>query len=209
MLNEISKTIALLCLMGAFGGPAHAAPTDEAVSEVPAAAANDAEGKAIERAVAPDVPSGSRTVDMLIELQGKQASLGITAEERAASRPERPKPKADALGQQAVVPGATVNRTGLFGSDAAPVASPRQAQSGGARDAELRGGPAVPSAAGPAPDASQRTYAAGRTQTDERLGFLRTAVVWIRENRSLVIGAALGVLVAVGFASRGMAQRRR
>lgn len=210
MFHEISKTFAVLCLIGAFSGPASAAPTEEAMSDRQASSTGDAAGaKPVERAVAPEVSSGSRTVDMLIELQGKQVGLSFTAEERAAARTEPLAPKSDAAGRQAQVPGATVNRAGLFGSGAIPVAQPRESPQAGAREGEWRNGPAEPAAAGPAPNPSQRAYEAGRSHGDERLSLPRTVVAWIRENRSIVIGGALVILVAVGAASMGVAQRRR
>ena len=78
------------------------------------------------------------------------------------------------------------------------------------REAEWQPGSAQRSSAdGPVAGAAPRAYESGLAHGDERVSMPRTVVAWIRENRALVIGVAVVVLVAVGAASMGVGQRRR
>ncbi len=199
-----------LCVLGAFAGSAAAAPTDSVQSEDAAAIAGDAAGaKPAERIATPDLSSGSRTVDMLIELQGKQAGLGFSPAERSATRPEGAAPRSDPVGRLPEPAGLAVQRAGLFGNASLPGATPSVTSPGAPRGVEWRAGPAETGAATATPLAGPRTREASQADDDGRISLPRAVVTWIRENRGLVIGASLVVLVAVGAASRGMAQRRR
>lgn len=212
-MSPATKSACLaICLLTALVGPVCAAPTDEAMSERPTATTNDTTGaKPAERVATPDISSGSRTVDMLIELQGKQAGLAFTAAERAAARTDTPAPRTESAGQTAGAAAPTPNRAGLFGSGAIPVAPPRDAAPTTVnREAEWQPGSAQRSSAdGPVAGAAPRAYESGLAHGDERVSMPRTVVAWIRENRALVIGVAVVVLVAVGAASMGVGQRRR
>ena len=76
-----------ILLLIALVGPLSAAPVDEPASDASAATAVDsADSKSAERVATPHVSSGSRTVDMLVELQGQRAALALAASERAAAR---------------------------------------------------------------------------------------------------------------------------
>lgn len=208
---QIFKSASLTAvLLTAFLGLAGAAPSDEAMSEASPAAAGDTTGaRPTDRVATPDVSSGSRTVDMLIELQGKQAGLAFTAAERAAARTDTPTPKTDSAAQPAGTAAPVPNRAGLFGSGAIPVAPPRDAAPTANREAEWRPGAVERSSTGPAAPAAARAYEFGLSHGDERISMPRTVVAWIRENRAIVIGVAVVVLVAVGAASMGVTQRRR
>jgi hypothetical protein len=213
MFPASKSACSVICLLMALVGPTCAAPTDEAMSDRPTATSNDTTGaKPTDRVATPDISSGSRTVDMLIELQGKQAGLAFTAAERAAARTDTPAPKTDSAGQTAGAAAPTPSRAGLFGSGAIPVAPPRDAAptTTANREAEWQPGSAQRSSAdGPAAGAAPRAYESGLAHGEDRISMPRTVVAWIRENRALVIGVAVVVLVAVGAASMGVGQRRR
>jgi len=203
-----------ILLLIALVGPLSAAPVDEPASDASAATAVDsADSKSAERVATPHVSSGSRTVDMLVELQGQRAALALAASERAAAR-------GDALGAMgapkaglvANTPAAAVpspNRAGLFGTSAAPPAPSRDAPPTASSKANWQAVHTDSSAAGPTAGPAPRAYEPSASHDDGRLSLPRVVVAWIRENRTLVIGVAVMVLVAVGASSIRMAQRRR
>ena len=192
-------------------GPVAAAPTDEATADVQPGVVRDAVGAGpFERVTTPEVNSGSRTVDMLIELQTKQSGLGVTATERPAPRSDAPATRAEAVARLAATPAPSINQTGLFGGGPAPVTSPSDAPPTAPRDPDWRAGATQNSPAMPAPSFGQKAPAAeGKSVDDGRIGLLRAAVAWLRENRDWVIGISVLLLVTVGLASKRKAQRRR
>jgi hypothetical protein len=207
-LLKRSPTKAFCLLLLAFG-PVGAAPTDEATADGQAGVVRETDGAGpLERVTTPEVNSGSRTVDLLIELQGKQAALGITATERAAPRPDVPATRPEALVRLAPTPAPSFNNISLFDGPA-PVASPG-ATPAGSRVPDWRAGVAQNSPAMPTPSQGQKPQSAeGKTYDDGRIGTLRAAVAWLRENRDWVIGVSVLLLVTVGLSSRRKTQRKR
>jgi hypothetical protein len=194
-------------------GPVAAAPTDEATADGQAGVVRDARGSVpLERLTPSEVNTGSRTVDLLIELQGKQAGLGITATERAAPRADVSGTKADAIARLGAAPAPSIHDPGLLGSSVAPVASPSDVTPARPRDPDWRDGAAhsSDSSATPGPNfAQQAPAAAGKAYDDGHTSRLRAAVAWLRENRDWVIGVSVLLLVTVGLTSRRKAQRQR
>jgi hypothetical protein len=205
-----ARTFCLLLLLMVLG-PLAAAPTEEATADGQSGVVRDAVGAGpLQRVTTPEVNSGSRTVDLLIELQGKQAGLGIAATERAAPRTDVPATKAEAIARLTATPAPSINDTGLIGGGSVSVASPRDVPPAGPRDSDWRAGTAQNSPAMPAPSFGQQApAAAGKAYDDGRTGLLRATVAWLRENRDWVIGLSALLLVTVGLASRRKAQRRR
>lgn len=212
MFSASKRTWMVVCVLTALVGAARAAPTDEVASDRPTASFGDAAGaKPAERVVTPEISSGSRTVDMLIELQGKPAGLGPAVTERTSARTDLPTPKTDAAinGFSALAP--PPDKAGLFGSAANPVAATRYEPAAATKPPpEWPSASAERSLAGTAsPGTTPQAHQSELDGGGERLRVLRTVVNWIRENRTLVIGAAVLLLAAVGFASARAGQRRR
>ncbi|MBL8316589.1 MAG: hypothetical protein JNK55_22895 [Rubrivivax sp.] len=205
-----SPTKALCLLLLVVFGPVGAAPTDEAPADGQAGVAREpANAGPLERVTTPQVNSGSRTVDLLIELQGKQAELGIKATERAAPRTDVPSTKAEALARLAATPAPSFNNTGLFDGPA-PVASPGATPAGSRAPDWHAGGVTQNSPATPTPSPGRKALASeGQSYDEGRSGPLRAAVAWLRENRDWVVGVSVLLLVTVGLASKRKAQRKR
>jgi len=201
-----------ILLLIALVGQLSAAPVDEPASDASTTtAADSAATKAAERAATPHISSGSRTVDMLVELQGQRAALALAASERAAAPADTlGAPKAGLVANTPAAAPPSPNRAGLFGGSTAAVSPSRDAAPMASSKAPWQAvhteSPAAGSTAGPAPRAYEPSVSRGE---DGRLSLPRVVVAWIRENRNLVIGVAVMVLVAVGASSIRMAQRRR
>lgn len=213
MIANARRAVCALCIVLGPCLPAMAAPAEDKPVDAPPSASNESGvTKSVERLGMPDVSSGSRTVDMLIELQGKQPGLTIPATERAAARSEIASIR-NLAAPQPVLSSTPAHQSALFGGgivSSEPLATPAAAAPGrepqwrsAAAERGLEGLPPGPSAAAPTAPRS------GRAPEEDVLGPLRTAIGWIREHRNWVIAGALALLVALGGASRGMASRRR
>ncbi len=147
---------------------------------------------------------------MLVELQGQRAALALAASERAAARTDAlGMPKPGLVATTPVVAAPSPNRAGLFGGSAAPLAPSRDAAPTASSKAPWQAVSTDSSAAGPSAGIAPRTYESSVSRDDGSVSLPRAVVAWIRENRALVIGVAVLVLVAVGASSMRMAQRRR
>lgn len=193
-----------LFVLAILAGPAGAAPADDAANEALPPAAQDSPAQIpIDRAAAPHINSGSRTVDLLIELQGKQAGLGIQATERAATRADLAPLRSELAGSLAGTPPSRASGTGLFDGGASPSpVDPSAALQAAQRGADWRAGQAH----GGFADAPPRPVTTGLDYG--RSGPLRMALSWLRENRAWVVGTSALLLLAVGWVSRRRARRR-
>ena len=116
--------------------------------------------------------------------------------------------EAQALVRLAPTPAPSFNNISLFDGPA-PVASPG-ATPAGSRVPDWRAGVTQNSPAMPTPSQGQKPQSAeGKTYDDGRIGTLRAAVAWLRENRDWVIGVSVLLLVTVGLSSRRKTQRKR
>ncbi|HRD95782.1 MAG TPA: hypothetical protein PLA97_05165 [Rubrivivax sp.] len=214
MLPFKGSPVYAVCLLVLAFGHVAAEPSDGATTDgQPGVVREAAATSSLERVTTPELHSGSRTVDMLIELQGKQAGLGVPATERAAPRADAPATRAEALARLAATPPASVEQTSLFGGGPVPVASPPHALPAGQRDPDWRAGATQNLQALPTPTLGspglKMAAAEGRSDDDGRISQMRAAMTWLRENREWVIGGSVLLLVVTGLASRRKAQRKR
>jgi hypothetical protein len=178
--------------------PATAGPTDTDV-EPPAkgAAANTGSSRSSRADGTPGnaVNSGG-TLDVLIDLQGK-SSVGLDFRNKAKGAPtDRPLSGAEAA----------PTTGGLYGAGAAPaIAAPRKANPDDYQPvADQRIDPNAPVVG----DSSRRPSGAVETVEVEP-GVAAKFLAWVRENRAVVIMAALVLLALVGVVSAGGAAGRR
>lgn len=205
-MNKNDKRTASLGILGlllaAAAMAAPVAPTE--ANDLPDQSAAAAITRAAEKAVRTEPAGSSRTVDLLIELQSKTAGLDFN--ERARENPGATRP--------GVVPGvgaapatgmvsATQNAAGLFGSGAVPMPPPRESTS---KDGDWRG---------QSPNTSNSSYQNKDSRPGDdaagggRITLPREIIQWVRENRGLVVGGAVLVLVLLWATSMAFNRRRR
>lgn len=197
-----------LCMLSILCGQAAAAPTDDAATENQPATVHDASGAgSTDRLAAPLLNSGSRTVDLLIELQGKQAGLGVAVTDRAATRADMPALRSGSPGRLAGPPALETSGTALFENGATTLTPARDTAQPVPRDPDWRGGAGDRSPDIATPSPGSRPSQARVAPEGDQLSLLRDVVRWLRENRDWVIGTSVVLLVAVGAASRRKTRR--
>lgn len=197
-----------LCLLAVLCGQVVAAPTGDTASESQPAAIPDASGAgSAAHLAAPQLNSGSRTVDLLIELQGKQAGLGVAVTDRAAVRADTPAPSSGSSGRLAGPPALETSGTGLFDTSPATLSPARDTAQAMPGNPERRGAVADGGPDTAAPNPAPRPHQARLAPDGDQLSLLRDAVRWLRENRDWVIATSVVLLVAVGAASRRKGRR--
>lgn len=200
--------LSALALIGSFVcAPALAAPVAPGEAESgdePAAAS--AIGRATEVPRMGDGAGSSRSVDILIELQKKSAGLDFSERARESGNASRvATPPAGSASSGAEHPqSATRNAAGLFGSGAVPMAAPRETST---RESEWRPTTGMPSAAGEARSGAATEPVGG--SGGGRWLLPREIVQWVRDNRAMVIGGAVVLLVLLWGTSVVFSQRRR
>ncbi len=208
-IDWLAIVLALSVSGAALAGPA--GPGD-AAAEGGAQEETIGESRRAAPAGASDDRNSARTVDLLIEMQGRSA--GLTFNER--TRRERGD-STDRAESRGAVPGNTplgaqaghevkppdTNRAGLFGSAAVPQVPVRNSPLSEARGVE----PLRSSAAGPAGGA-RGDGSPDPVDLYSKLWLPRMLVQWIRDNRVMVISGAVLLLVAVWGSSVAASRRR-
>lgn len=206
---NMNALLAALLIAASFSWHAHAAPLvpGDGMSEAGSGASADSSAQAT--APLPSTAIGTamrttRSVEMLLDMQGKSAGLDFSAGSRAldkSAHSEGTGAAREGVGSVATTPERDP-RGGLFGSGATPIPPVRAGADPAAawRPAEGNGtgDPARASGVG-----------AQGTQWDQRVIFPSALVAWVRENRGAVVASAIGLLALLWGGSIAMGQRRR
>ena len=155
-------------------------------------------------------PGTSRSLDLLIEMQGKAAGLDFSQSTRAIDRSARALPPTGSpdLRQTPLPSSAGNSSSGLFGSGAAPAVVTKGHAGGGSewRPAAGRASLTPGGAAGDHVDSAR----SGVDQVREPLWQLpRVAIRWMRDNRLLVVAAAVALLALLWGTTFAFSPRRR
>ena len=201
-------TACVLALQGLMiAAVAMAAPVAPDAADMPQQPAASALVRPSDRASTVESANGSRSVDLLIELQNKTAGLDFNERARENGNTARSTALPVAGATQATTPGsATPNAAGLFGSGAVPMPPPRETT---AKESDFHqvNSRSNESSSGyqPSRDNTQNDDGAG----GGRVSLPREVIRWVRENRGMVVGGALLALVALWGTSVAVGQRRR
>jgi len=189
-----------------LGATAVAAPVAPDAADMPQQPAASALVRPSERAGTVESANGSRSVDLLIELQNKTAGLDFN--ERARENGNTARSAAlPVAGATAATPAVSATpNAGLFGSGAVPMPPPREtsAKESDFHQVQSRSNESS-SGYQPGKDNAQNDDGAG----GGRVSLPREVIRWVRENRGMVAGGALLALVALWGTSVAVTQRRR
>lgn len=227
--------LAAACLAGAGAWAAPVAPsgTAELEEELPAAAP----GRTLPRPNLGEGAAWSRTVDVLIDMQDRSTGLNFNSTARSPGREAQAlatgnsrlgagalsAPRAQGF-SPGLIPAAAPQpmsnssrdadaptpQGGLFGMGAVPTAVPREPLTGAgaspaAQARSLRDGDAAPAGG------YRSSPGAGLRSLDGpgEPGLLQTLLAWVRENRALVAGGALVLLVLVWGTTVAVSQQQQ
>ena len=186
----------------AVAGPV--APTDAATAEPPAEAPTSISPRPA-GAEGTDSRNDARTVDLLIEMQGRSAGLTFNERTRQPSSGALPVRQTEQAAAPAVeAPTVPTSRAGLFGAAAVPQ-GPAKGINLNEQSNYARGEPDSPRPGG---NGGAKDHQADQQEGDLRWLLPRTLVLWVRENRLMVIAGAL-VLVGMVWAGSIIGAGRR
>jgi hypothetical protein len=167
---------------------AHAAPLQ---ADTPASGADA--GVTATGALGQPTSRGSRTVDLLIELQPRSAGVEFNNDRVRPSTDRGLRPVATPQPQQtpAAEAEAAPVQAGLFGSGAVPQT---QARKGSESDWQRTNSGSAGRSEPPSSDGPRRNESASGTPLPFWLLLPRELIAYLRENRNMVIGLAIGLL---------------